>query len=205
MLVDKIKEIVAEPDAVYIYVNKYGAHFHYESTYPPEGRQFMPTMDPQKPIDASTPEAVANSYANAIRWNVDRFFRLLLPALDLRETVVLYTSDHGQSFKERRGVSTHGDRVNPPVTQANVPLLAWGDQLTRRFPDGVGDRRDRLDHFRLFSTQLILMGYDEREVRFRYGLPLWETAVTERTFLSGDLFGRGIVHINAFDEQEDAP
>jgi hypothetical protein len=208
MLVDKIKELVAEGDPVYIYVNKYGAHFHYERCYPPEGRQFTPTMDADEPIDASSAEAVANSYANAIRWSVDRFFSLLLPALDMSETVVLYTSDHGQSFKERRGVSTHGDRVDPPVSQANVPLLAWGDAVTRRFPEGVGTRRDRLDHFRLFPTELILMGYDEREVRLRYGLPLWETALTERTFLSGDLFGRGIVHINAFDEPDadgDAP
>jgi glucan phosphoethanolaminetransferase (alkaline phosphatase superfamily) len=204
LLVERIKQIVAEGDPVYIYVNKYGAHFHYESTYPPEARVFQPTMDPQRPIDASTPQEVANSYANAVLWSVDHFFRLLLPALDPRDTVVLYTSDHGQSFKERRGVSTHGDRVDPPATQANVPLLAWGDLVTRRFPDGVGPRRDRLDHFRLFPTQLILMGYEQRAVQLHYGLPLWADSFTDRTFLSGDLYGRGIVEINAFDDG-DAP
>jgi glucan phosphoethanolaminetransferase (alkaline phosphatase superfamily) len=203
LLAEKIQEIIAAGDPVYLYVNKYGAHFHYENTYPPDQRRFEPTMHPQKPIDASRPEEVANSYANSIAWNVDRFFELLVPSLDLGETVVLYTSDHGQSFKERRGISTHADRMDPPPTQANAPLLAWGELLEQRFPEGVAGSRDRLDHFQLFPTQLILMGYPESEVVSRHGAPLWGPPREDRIFLSGDLFGRGIVRINDFDAEEE--
>jgi lipid A ethanolaminephosphotransferase len=202
LLVRRITEIMAEGDPVYIYVNKYGAHFHYENTYPSDQRRFEPTMQPQAPIDASSREEVANSYANSILWNVDRFFELLVPTLDLADTVVLYTSDHGQSFKEQMGVSTHADRRNPPASQANVPLLAWGGFLEQRFPDRGSALRDRTDHFRLFPSQLILMGYEEAEVKVRYGPPLWAAPSPRRVFLSGDLFGRGIVQINGFDEKE---
>ncbi|MHC4420909.1 MAG: sulfatase-like hydrolase/transferase [Planctomycetota bacterium] len=200
LLALRILELTAEGDPVYIYVNKYGAHFHYENTYPPGQRRFEPTMHPQKPIDASSREEIENSYANSILWNVDRFFELLLPALDLSETVVLYTSDHGQSFKERRGVSTHADRRNPPASQANVPLIAWGGFLEQRLPDGASALRDRTGHFRLFPSQLILMGYEEAEVTGRYGTPLWAAPPEGRIFVSGDLFGRGIMQINDFDE-----
>ncbi|MHC4969682.1 MAG: sulfatase-like hydrolase/transferase, partial [Planctomycetota bacterium] len=214
LLVRRITEITAEGDPVYIYVNKYGAHFHYENTYPPDQRRFEPTMHPQKPIDGSSREEIENSYANSILWNVDRFFELLVPALDLSETVVLYTSDHGQSFKERRGVSTHADRRNPPASQANVPLIAWGGFLEQRLPDGASALRDRTGHFRLFpsqlilmgyeeaevTSQLILMGYEEAEVTGRYGTPLWAAPPEGRIFVSGDLFGRGIMQINDFDE-----
>ena len=203
LLVEKIHQIIAAGDPVYLYVNKYGAHFHYEQTYPPDQRRFEPTMHAQKPIDASRREEVTNSYANSIAWNVDRFFELLVGSLDLGETVVLYTSDHGQSFKERRGISTHADRMNPPASQANAPLLAWGELLARHFPEGVADYRDRMDHFHLFPTQLMLMGYPESRVVSRYGTPLWGSPRDSRIFLSGDIFGRGIVRINEFDTQEE--
>jgi lipid A ethanolaminephosphotransferase len=201
LLAERILEIVAEGDPVYIYVNKYGAHFHYEHTYPPDQRRFEPTMDPQTPLDASQRQEIENSYANSILWSVDHFFERLVGALDLSETVVLYTADHGQSFKEQKGVSTHADRRNPPASQANVPLVAWGRSLEQRFPDGVSGFRDRTNHFQLFPSQLILMGYDEAEVSSRYGTPLWVAPERNRVFLSGDLFGRGIVQLNDFDKE----
>src|SRR5262249_38085823 len=37
-------------------------------------------------------------YPNAIAWSVDEFFRNLLPAVDLSKTLIIYTSDHGQSL-----------------------------------------------------------------------------------------------------------
>ena len=40
-------------------------------------------------------------YPNAIAWSVDEFFRKLLPAVDLSKTLIVYTSDHGQSLQGR--------------------------------------------------------------------------------------------------------
>ena len=69
-------------------------------------------------------------------------------------------------------------------------------------PDGVSALRDRVDHFQLFPSQLILLGYEESAVTSRYGTPLWGPPPGKRIFLSGDLFGRGIVRINEFDDEE---
>jgi lipid A ethanolaminephosphotransferase len=203
LMVQRIKEIIADGDPVCIYVNKYGAHFHYENTYPLEERRFAPTMNPQKSMGASGMEEIENSYANSILWSVDRFFELLIPSLDAAETVVLYTSDHGQSLKEGKGISTHADRAKPPSSQANVPLVGWGSLLEQRFPDGVAGFRDRMSHFPLFPSLLILMGYEESEVTSRYGTPVWVPPEGGRIFLSGDIFARGIVRINDFDDAGD--
>ena len=159
---------------------------------------FTPTMPPHQPIGTSEREQVENSYSNAIVWSVDRFFEMLLPSLNLEETLLLYTSDHGQSLKEGKGLSTHADRNNPPSSQANVPLFGFGSHLSRRLPDGVSELRDRMSHFQIFPTLLVLMGYEESEVRGRFGAPLWVRPDEARIFVSGDLFGRGNVGINEF-------
>lgn len=204
LLAQRIIELLADGEPTFIWANKYGAHFHYEQTYPEEERVFVPSMKAGAPIDTSTMEEVQNSYANALRWSVDSFFRTIAPLLD-DDTVVLYTSDHGQSFKEGSRTSTHGNRIAPPKSQAKVPLLGWGGLLKQRFPDGIAAFRDRVSHYQVFPTLLVLMGFDEAEVVSRYGPPLWDPPDGGRVFLSGDVFGRGSVRFNAFDDVADPP
>lgn len=199
LIAQRILDRMTDGEPTFIWVNKYGAHFHFENTYPAEARCFEPTMPLKKSIGACTLEEIENSYANSLRWAVDGFFEVLAPALNLSDTVVLYTSDHGQSLEGTHGSSTHADTVDPPPIQANVPMLGWGKLLEQRFPDGIEAIRDRTSHFQLFSTALTLMGYEESEVTSRYGQPLWGSPPESRVFLSGDIFGRGIVHLNDFD------
>jgi glucan phosphoethanolaminetransferase (alkaline phosphatase superfamily) len=54
-------------------------------------------------------DAVTNSYDNSIRYNLDRFFRSLSPDYSRlpHNTVVVYTSDHGQSLYAN-GAAGHG-------------------------------------------------------------------------------------------------
>jgi hypothetical protein len=167
LLAQRIIELLADGEPTFIWLNKYGAHFHYEQTYPEEARVFTPNMRAGEPIDTSTMEEVQNSYANALRWSVDSFFETIAPSFD-DDTVVLYTSDHGQSFNEGPRISTHANRVAPPVSQARVPLLGWGSLLKQRFPEGAASVRDRVSHYEIFPTMLILMGYGESEVVSRY-------------------------------------
>jgi glucan phosphoethanolaminetransferase (alkaline phosphatase superfamily) len=200
LLAQRVLELVEGGEPVFIWVSKYGAHVHYEQAYPAEARVFEPTMPAGRSMAASTAEEVENSYANALRWAVDGFWEMLAPALDLDDTVVLYTSDHGQSIQRERGVSSHADRVNPPAIQANVPMLGWGRPLEERFSGGIDAVRNRTSHFQLFPTMLMLMGFDEQDVTSRYGVPLWGPPPEQRVFLSGDIFGRGVVFINPFDD-----
>ena len=53
-------------------------------------------------------------YSNAIAWSVDEFFRNLLPAVDLHKTLIVYTSDHGQSLLP--------GRIHALQHDADVPL-----------------------------------------------------------------------------------
>lgn len=203
LMAQRILDHIKSDEPTFIWINKYGAHFHFEYTYPDEARIFTPTMPINKSISACTPEEIENSYANALRWSVDGFFEILLPAVDHDHMAILYTSDHGQSIEGAHGASTHADSIDPPAVQANVPMLLWGQHLLNRFPNGIDHLRDRTSHFQLFPTALTLMGYDETEVTRLYGTPLWGPPPQSRVFLSGDIFGRGIARLNDF--QKDGP
>ncbi len=197
LLAERALQWIRDDQPIFIWINKYGAHFHYASTYPPSQNIFTPSMARGTPLDASTFEEISNSYSNAVRWGADRFLEYLLPQLDMSETVVVYTSDHGQTLDE--GSTPHGVRRDPPPGQANVPLLIWGRLAKDRFPNGIESVQDKTSHFQLFPTLLQIMGYDDNDVTSRYGQPLWGTPPTTRLFLSGDLFGRGSSQLNNFD------
>src|SRR5438046_9376880 len=83
----------------FIYVNKNGAHFPYDKTYPADSSPFRPTMS--EADGGNTMAARINSYRNSVSWSVDGFFRKLFE-IDLSHTAVFYTSDHGQQFAPAR-------------------------------------------------------------------------------------------------------
>ena len=100
-------------------------------------------------------------YPNAIAWSVDEFFRNLLPAVDLSKTLIIYTSDHGQSLLP--GQFTHCS--TPPKVapgEAYVPLFAITSvpEFERRLEKGAAIGFGRFSHFEVFPTLLLAMGYD---------------------------------------------
>src|SRR5205823_2142535 len=82
----------------FIYVNKNGAHFPYDKTYPADAVRFRPTMS--EADGGNTKAARINSYRNSVSWSVDGFLRKLFD-IDLSHSAVFYTSDHGQQFDPR--------------------------------------------------------------------------------------------------------
>jgi hypothetical protein len=189
-----------EGETSFVWVNKWGCHFHYDAAYPESRRVFQPVFDPARP----TRPALLNSYSNAVRWAVDDWFRELLSRLEGRNTIIVYTSDHGQSLMEDRFPGTHNRVYDVPSFQASVPILLFGtdgpsrEYLRSRFlPQNVG----RAAAEQLFPTLLRLMGYDPSEVREHYGLSLLDPLPERpRYFLSGDLFGLGATVRNRFEE-----
>lgn len=173
---------------VFIYVNKYGSHFPYASTYPAnfadEGR---PAAD-----DLDARDRLLESYRRAVRWSVDEFFRDLLGRIDLKGTLILYTSDHGQSLLEGGYKLSHCSNGKVHPGEGIVPLFALtGDpDLRSRLADAARDRASHATHFEVFPTLLEAMGYDESWVAKRYGTSLLSRkAPAARRFLTGDLFG----------------
>ncbi|MFQ5708100.1 MAG: sulfatase-like hydrolase/transferase [bacterium] len=199
-LAARIKDIVKSDTLTFILVNKRGVHFFYEDAYPPEKRYFKPVLTTRVTVNNANKNEVLksvdrtrmiNSYCNGIRWSVDGFFRDLLPALRFDDTVLLYTSDHGQSIKEGSSSATHCTTANPPSSHAAVPLFVMGKKATDFFTNGVSELQNHVSHFQIFPSLLIWMGYDVAPVQEKYGVPLWVYDSTPRKFLSGDLFGRG--------------
>lgn len=171
---------------VFIYANKNGAHFPYDSTYPEGEAIFHPTMAEARGTSMATR---VNSYRNSVRWSVDRFFRRLFDAADLSRTVLIYTSDHGQAFQE--GHLTHCTVENPNPQEGLVPLfVATEDQRWRAgFIEGARQSSAHGSHFSIAPTLLELMGYSEADVHRVYGVSLFERNDEEPAFTSGDVLG----------------
>ncbi|MGH0036423.1 MAG: sulfatase-like hydrolase/transferase [Myxococcota bacterium] len=191
-----VREAVTGSDRSFVYLLKTGAHFPYGDKFP-EGR---PTFASQAEFDARHPDyaGVPVDYVNATAWTVDAHLSSLLDTLagTGREALVIYTSDHGQSFRPPPGSNStwpHGVVEHPPPEQAAVPLivLTVGEDVTRwvaeRFRPGLVDRSSG---FELFPSLLEAAGYRAGDVPGLH-VSLFDGSAErgERRFLSGNLFG----------------
>lgn len=187
---DKLFEVVlkevSSSQPVLIYANKNGAHFPYDLTYPKSQARFVPTMR-----DSSDNKGVAriNSYRNAVRWSVDRLFGELMDKASLADTLLIYTSDHGQAFNPNK--LSHCSINDPDPREALVPLfVATGfAELRERLSVAAQATRGHASHFSIAPTVLELMGYSRAELRQVYGPSLLEGNNSSPRFTSGDVFG----------------
>jgi len=136
-------------------------------------------MDPA--TDMSDPVAMVNAYDNCIRAGVDGFFATLFegPAPWLERTVVIYTSDHGQTLG--RGGARHS-QCGDTSTEVVVPLFIVGS--AERLAKVERGWRDRASHENIFATVLDLSGASARKTG-RYAPSLLDPpgAVGPRVFM----------------------
>jgi glucan phosphoethanolaminetransferase (alkaline phosphatase superfamily) len=134
----------------FILVNKAGAHAPYEYRYPPEASVWTPTPTRLWADTDAFRAETANAYDNAIRYSVDGFFRRLLADRTLLSTtLVVYTSDHGETLYANGERLPHCGGSRP---EALVPLLV----VTARPFDA--DVHAPASHASLFTTLLDLLG-----------------------------------------------
>ena len=185
-LLDIVAEELKSEQPVFIYANKNGAHFPYDRTYPEWQRVFRPTMT-EAGRDGMTLRI--NSYRNAIKWAVDGFFGQLFRELDLKDTLILYTSDHAQQFDPR--FVPHCGVEDPDPHTALVPLFAITEQedLRARLSAAAHASEGHGTHFALVPTILELMGYATEDVSSRYSDSLLRPNQQPPFFTSGDIFG----------------
>lgn len=75
----------------------------------------------------STREEMINTYKNQTRFETNGFFKEVKEKLDFKyNTALVYTSDHGQSFRDPGKKSFHCDTRNPDLEEAAVPLFWIG-------------------------------------------------------------------------------
>ena len=181
---DKLVDVLKQEGPAFIYLDKFGVHSPYATKYPPDFHAF-PTPAGSELADR---EVMVAHYRNAIAWSVDEFFRKVLPAVDLSRTLIVYTSDHGQSLLQGGYKLTHcsvGGNVHPG--EAYVPLFAvtLEPEFKRRLANGAARGLDRFSHFEIFPTLLLAMGYDAHWVAKSYGASLMDLPAPDRRFLIG--------------------
>ena len=174
----------------FVFINKLGVHFPYRRHYPKEETVFIPAMEPFESI--SSRERLVNTYKNAIRWSVDQFFQTLFDEIDLGNSVIIYTSDHGQNLLDDGKPATHCRRTAQILNEAVVPLMVWTDHdsLQDKFRQSLLKNHNAASHFEIFPTVLILFGYEPVAVRLRYHQSLFEKIDTPLGFTSGPITGR---------------
>lgn len=184
-LLKVIEQEIRKPGKTFIYANKNGAHFPYDSAYPLEETRFTPT-ETDKPNETL---AKINSYRNAIHWSVDTFFDEAINKWNLDDAVVIYTSDHGQNLTSGR--LTHCSTSNPDPREALVPLLAITgiEPIDNALKYGAHVNMNAASHFAITPTMLSFMGYDKSDINSLFGSSLLEPLTYSPAFSYGDIFG----------------
>lgn len=182
----RVRQSLEKAVGQFIVIQKLGVHFNYDNQYPPQKAVWLPVLKDAS-FDPSTRQAQINSYDNAIRYNGEGFFRTLLKERNLLDhTVIVYTSDHGQTLGQNGVTHTHAGRTK---IEASVPLL-----IITRVKLAV-DTTYRASHFNLFATLLDIMNFPPSERKYRYAPSLIgaDPAKSEpRYYLSGALHGAGM-------------
>ncbi len=189
MLDDHLTDIVLrelETDKpVLIYANKNGAHFPYDLSYPENARIFRPTMTET----ADTTASRIRSYRNVIRWSVDRILQRLIEKAPLDDTVIIYTSDHGQALNPERFTHCSVDRPDPREGLVPLFVITGNVALRAKLQAAADASRGHGSHFSIAPTVLELLGYDRAAVTETHGPSLLMKSARAAEFTSGDIFG----------------
>ncbi len=171
---------------VLIYANKNGAHFPYDRGYP-DAATLVPS-DHERDGEGQHKRRV-NSFRNVVNWSVDRFFKRLFEEAALKDTVIIYTSDHGQNFNPAR--LTHCTVEDPDPREGLVPLFViTGKRCAARTPcrrcgreprprKSLLDHADRAGAARLWPDDIAGI----------YGDLLLQPNKRAPAFTTGDIFG----------------
>jgi glucan phosphoethanolaminetransferase (alkaline phosphatase superfamily) len=149
----KVNRIVTASTGNFVFVFKRGAHIPYDTNIPAGEEKWGPTLQGLDkfaiPAGDQLPQAV-NAYDNAIRYNIQSFFSNLITDYSKipNNTVIIYTSDHGQTLFAN-GRASHGGNTRE---EALVPLFVIG------FPS-VLDTTYRASHNNILPTILDLIAY----------------------------------------------
>lgn len=174
--------LLTRPTGQFIVIFKRGNHLPAEDNYPEAARIWSPDGNG------------VNGYDNALRYNIDHFFEILIGDAPSRDrTVVLYTSDHGVQLGAARPQAGR-TIIWQDVT---VPMLMLGGQLP------AADTRYAAHHANIMPTILELMEVPAHVRTFVDGRSLLTaraTANDTRLVFSGDFFGLGPSIVSNFDQ-----
>jgi glucan phosphoethanolaminetransferase (alkaline phosphatase superfamily) len=192
---DTLLDLLKNDEPMFMYVNKYGTHFPYSTKYPPDLEYDSSPLVVRLPLDTARRNIVAD-YHKAIRWSVDSFFAKILPIIGGRpDTLMIYTSDHGQALFEG-GYDFQHCSSNPGLHwgEAMVPIFmsAGPGRFATRLKEQAMLGINQATHFEIFPTLLTSMGYAEDWVHESYGPSLLKLPLgRQRELLVGAFYSPG--------------
>ncbi len=177
----------------FIFVLKSGAHFPYENSYDTREAVFHPHMGRENIVAVTESaarkdkELMINSYKNAIRLSIDKFFATLLTGNTFRDSIVIYTSDHGQNLMDSDIELTHCSEGGSTPYEALVPLMVITDipEWKNRFELSAARNFDQASHFNVVPTLFEILGFDPKQVQAKHGPSLFEDLSVPNRFVSG--------------------
>lgn len=194
----KLTDLLNDSTPELVVINKVGAHFPVHDKYPDAFMAYRPTLPRGQFVevaDTGTREGFngqpddwllyRNAYKNTVLWNVGEFFSRVFTQADLRNALLIYTSDHGQDLHERGnpGLNTHCGS-DPVEEEGLVPLvvISGSDLKTLDWQAQLPVNKDHSSHYNIFPTLLQLMGYDLTGIEAVYGKPLSMSTADDFTF-----------------------
>lgn len=185
----KITLLLTRATPQFIYINKNGAHFPYNESYPAAKAIVALPPDEGNSLIGIAAQRRKASYQNAIHWSVDVFLKSLLETADLSRTAVLYTSDHGQNLDPEK--LTHCTVETADASEGRVPMMFFTGiaSLKERFAEAARINFNKTTHFAVFPTLIELFGYDYSIRGKDYSPGLLRPLTQHQAFVSGDLFG----------------
>lgn len=190
-LAELLRAELKTPGKQFIFMEKIGLHAPYD--------QNIPAGDTYVPIDTSVPnpdilpeyKEKVRHYAQGVKNRVDDFFKILMKDASFKNSLIIYTSDHGQSLYQVPYIATHcTKKKNTHWGEGAVPLIVLTDdmQMLQAYKLAAKKSWNLSHHEALFPTLLDAMGFDKAQVSENYGVGLLEKTYTEQPyFISGSL------------------
>jgi glucan phosphoethanolaminetransferase (alkaline phosphatase superfamily) len=171
-------------EPLFILAVKKGLHFPYNDKVPEEKRKFKSKNDG---LEIDEKSDLINSYKNAVAYLTDDFFRGLLENKKFDQTVIIYTSDHGQNLLDNGVNMSHCSTDNTSPFEGLIPLLAITGNIAykEKFDRAVLRNKDKASHFNIYPTILNLFGFQNETIEKRHGKTLFDDITEPRRFLSG--------------------
>ncbi|MBY0315194.1 MAG: sulfatase-like hydrolase/transferase [Bdellovibrionales bacterium] len=128
ILIKALKEIGQDHEDHFVVLHMLGSHGpSYHLRYPEEFKKFKPSCDTNE-LGQCTREQVKNTYDNTIAYTdhiLSEIIRYLDSLSDLKDTALIYVSDHGESLGEN-GLYLHSlPYFMAPKEQKSVPMIFW--------------------------------------------------------------------------------
>lgn len=174
LALEQIVSSVKDDDGSYnfIVLVKDGAHWPYLWRYPAEKSPFLPTQDSEyEPMILENKYKIINTYSNLMKHTVNDFLARYIDYKVRNDTLLFYTSDHGQALVEpeaKDGLTHCSSFYDPHSSQVAVPLMVIEPDDKKKY-SLIKDRK--YFQSQIFPSILNEMGYPE-SVQARYGMNL---------------------------------